>query len=606
MRARSLLTHICLLAAVYPAVSAPAATSSSVVSATVPSATSVDVSGCLTGADDVTDFGIVQPGSSVVTGTDCVVGFGSSNDTAALRMGQLDGIGRAMWARTTGTLDSSFGSGGTGIHTRNLSSIGDDLHDVSVAPNGRVVAAGVSTGNMLAASYLADGTPDTSFSGDGFVAYDWDNTGYEQAAGVLSTGDGGLFIVGTDTTTLSGSSSADALLVKFSPDGSRPGSFGSSGVVPIAATTGADEAVDLAFDPLGRVLAVGSVANASKDFTLVRVDATTGALDTSFGTAGRVDIDVGSSTTDSAAGLVVDPRSDRTFVAGTSGSVVAVAAITSAGALDGSFGVSGVRTFDVGSSEVVAGIGVDDLGRPYVAGEVDAGGPDDAWIARLTTTGDLDPAYGSGGIRIRATPADEIVRDLAVDGDGGAVLVGDVAAAPAIIAFTPAGSVDPTFGTDGIQQPAVFGAGTSEAFSVMRSADGSLVIAGGFTPTAGPSGSEAAVARLAMPTVEDFATGTTDWSNGPRMFATCLRGVGGSAITDGTTWSATGSCAAGAVDPWRAVPTTAASAGSKVAMTNASGASGSALLRFGLRVASNQAPGTYLAPVTFEVIAPAT
>ncbi len=93
-------------AAVASAAPAPAATSSSVVGATVPSATTLDMAGC-PNSTGVTQFGVVLPGSSVRTTTDCTISFGSSNDTARLRAVQADATGTAM-NRVTWTT----GSGG--------------------------------------------------------------------------------------------------------------------------------------------------------------------------------------------------------------------------------------------------------------------------------------------------------------------------------------------------------------------------------------------------------------------------------------------------------------------------------------------------------------
>jgi photosystem II stability/assembly factor-like uncharacterized protein len=72
------------------------ASGGSVVSATVPSATAIDVAACLPGVLGSTHFGVVLPGTTAVTGSDCSVAFGSSNDTAQLRVMQEDGSGTAM------------------------------------------------------------------------------------------------------------------------------------------------------------------------------------------------------------------------------------------------------------------------------------------------------------------------------------------------------------------------------------------------------------------------------------------------------------------------------------------------------------------------------
>lgn len=82
--------------------SGEAATSAVVVSADIPSATSLTTTLCQTGQAGRTDLGVVQPGSSVVTSADCEVVFGSSNDSAMLMIGQEDAYGttmaRAGWA----------------------------------------------------------------------------------------------------------------------------------------------------------------------------------------------------------------------------------------------------------------------------------------------------------------------------------------------------------------------------------------------------------------------------------------------------------------------------------------------------------------------------
>jgi hypothetical protein len=99
-RARRLLLHssplvaACVLAAWIPLAST-AATSSTVVGATVPSATAITPA-CATGAAGVTDIGNMLPGTAAATSLDCSVTFSSSNDTAQLRLGQTDLGGNAM------------------------------------------------------------------------------------------------------------------------------------------------------------------------------------------------------------------------------------------------------------------------------------------------------------------------------------------------------------------------------------------------------------------------------------------------------------------------------------------------------------------------------
>jgi photosystem II stability/assembly factor-like uncharacterized protein len=85
-----------------------AATGSTVVGASVPSATTLDASTCPPLAAGITNFGNVTAGSVLKTSADCAVTFGSSNDSASLRVAQSDGVGTAMgapasaWTRAIG------------------------------------------------------------------------------------------------------------------------------------------------------------------------------------------------------------------------------------------------------------------------------------------------------------------------------------------------------------------------------------------------------------------------------------------------------------------------------------------------------------------------
>ncbi len=112
------------------------------------------------------------------------------------------------------------------------------------------------------------------------------------------------------------------------------------------------------------------------------------------------------------------------------------------------------------------------------------------------------------------------------------------------------------------------------------------------------------VATHATGTVPDYG-GPVSWAS-DAAFGACLRSTTGDAAVDGTTWpvDGNGTCADGDADPWRAIaPTTAA--GAKLAFTPVSG-SGGVRLRFQLKAGAAQAPGAYIAPLTFSVIAPNT
>jgi photosystem II stability/assembly factor-like uncharacterized protein len=99
-----------MVAALLPG--ANAASSGTVVSATIPSAVSIDASGCPGGVAGITDFGTTQPGGPAVTSADCTIGWGASNDSSMIRTYQSDRTGTAMGrADQTWTIRNSADSG---------------------------------------------------------------------------------------------------------------------------------------------------------------------------------------------------------------------------------------------------------------------------------------------------------------------------------------------------------------------------------------------------------------------------------------------------------------------------------------------------------------
>jgi uncharacterized delta-60 repeat protein len=99
--------------------------------------------------------------------------------------------------------------------------------------------------------------------------------------------------------------------------------------------------------------------------------------------------------------------------------------------------------------------------------------------------GDLDPAFGSGGIAVVTFGAPGWVYDLAIDTGGKIVLAGRVDGGDATdanfaaVRLTREGSPDPTFGSGGrVEIPMGPGAAYDEANSVLVQSDGRIVIAG--------------------------------------------------------------------------------------------------------------------------------
>lgn len=191
----------------------------------------------------------------------------------------------------------------------------------------------------------------------------------------------------------------NSLEERFTPTaGQLDPSFGAGGLVTTRFPSASDDyGRSTAIDSLGRIVVAGYSNNGSNnDFAITRYTAA-GALDTSFGGTGIVTIAFGPSD-DEAYGIAIDSL-DRIVVAGSTknGSKydTAVARLTTAGALDTSFDGDGKQTIDLDLYEEVYSVAVDSLDRIVIAGSTYF----DYYfaVARLTSSGGLDSSFEVDG-----------------------------------------------------------------------------------------------------------------------------------------------------------------------------------------------------------------
>jgi uncharacterized delta-60 repeat protein len=213
---------------------------------------------------------------------------------------------------------------------------------------------------------------------------------------------------------------------------------------------------------------------------LVRYNAN-GALDTGFGTGGKVKAPPGSAN---AAAL---QRDGKILAAGAvpSGAATdfALARYNPNGTLDASFGTGGKVTTSIGpGNDSISGIGVQADGKIVVGGTTFNGTSEDFAVARYNANGSLDTTFGSGGKVTTSLGAfNDRANDLALQPDGKIVVVGNTfkskdAAAFAVVRYNANGTLDPTFGTGGKVITAV---GANDfAAAVAIQPDGKVLVAG--------------------------------------------------------------------------------------------------------------------------------
>jgi uncharacterized delta-60 repeat protein len=177
----------------------------------------------------------------------------------------------------------------------------------------------------------------------------------------------------------------------------------------------------------------------------------------------------------------------------------AVARYLPGGVLDPSFGDNGVTVTDFGKSwDWAYALALQPDGHIVVAGVSDRSGSRDFALARYTAGGQLDPSFGNDGLvltPIRPLSTD-IIHGVAVQPDGSVVAAGvtyddTVSLRPhgdfMLVRYTPRGELDPAFGVGGVVTTNFEGESYDEPYAVALQPDGRIVL-GGTSNTGGGFG----------------------------------------------------------------------------------------------------------------------
>lgn len=205
---------------------------------------------------------------------------------------QLDGRECMLLAQFApdGTPDTGFGDMGT---VKQLVGTGNSqANALALLADGRCVVGGSSFTDdatkydLAACRFLADGTPDPLFSGDGVavVAVSPDNDkGY-----ALAVQDDGAVLIGGVRNEVS-STQATVILVRLDAAGGPDPAFGTGGTASLFVGGYPTRGEDIALQPDGRILLCGTASPASdqRDAYLCRLN-TDGTPDDGFGNGGEL------------------------------------------------------------------------------------------------------------------------------------------------------------------------------------------------------------------------------------------------------------------------------------------------------------------------------
>lgn len=316
-----------------------------------------------------TDFGTSGKVTTDVSGNDVAYAVVIQSDGKIIVGGQSGPAGNTKFSlvrySSAGALDSTFGAGGT--LTTDITSADDWVTALAIDSNSKIVAAGTSlslAGNYKFAvvRYGTDGSLDTTFDGDGKNAYEPVTESHNKAYAITILSNGKIILAGTsqsgtyqmsvmritsagsvdaafgssgytlvdvsgsddvtrsvkidssDNIVLGGGNGSVMQVVRLTSAGALDTNFDSDGIQTIDVGTGADDGNALAIDGSGNIIVAGFATNTDKDFGLARLSSS-GSLDATFGTSGKVSTDYSQGPTNHNSIFAIALQSDGKIVA---------------------------------------------------------------------------------------------------------------------------------------------------------------------------------------------------------------------------------------------------------------------------------------------------
>lgn len=277
---------------------------------------------------------------------------------------------------TDGSLDSSFGNGGTVVITQPGSS---EIWQLAQQADGKILALGDSSGSgtfdFAVARLNSDGSLDSTFGKAGIATAPLSG----RAFGGVVQSNGDIVLAGEIN---GGNYNSQVALARFTPTGTLDSSFGTGGVVETDLPGWYDEASGVAVQSDGKLVVSAYTSPVGTyppyyDFALLRYN-TDGTLDSSFGSNGEVITDLGGD--DQTASVALQPDGEILVSGSTNpttsnynGSHAVLARYLPNGTLEGTIessatGLTGAKVVMAPNGEVF----VADEGLSFFGGELDA------------------------------------------------------------------------------------------------------------------------------------------------------------------------------------------------------------------------------------------
>lgn len=383
-------------------------------------------------------------------------------------------------------IDRSFGSNGKVVINASAASTGlSTAFGVAVHPlTGKVYAAGMGTLSnpdlygMAVTRLNADGTPDASFGSTGKQLIFYQGSGTDvtsRANGLIVLADGSVIVAGSVTSfgavmklnnaglldtsfgtggssimtfqasfnaitalgdgsfLVAGASGGNFIVAKFTSNGALDTTFGTGGFTKTAFVN-SDVAACIAVQTDGKIVVGGRT---SSDSALARYNSN-GSLDTSFGTGGKVLLNIVTGNPDQINEVQIQP--DNKIIAMGHGVPLTVGGerhillrFNTNGTLDSTFGNGGIAGTHFGNSqEFLYGGKLLPNGKIIVTGFVGRNGV----VARYNADGSPDRTFmcnGFGWVYFDTATTFGNLYDIAIQADGKMLVAGQSTSSPSIV-----------------------------------------------------------------------------------------------------------------------------------------------------------------------------
>jgi uncharacterized delta-60 repeat protein len=344
---------------------------------------------------------------------------------------------------SNGTLDTTFGT--NGVVTNNLG-IGDRLHTGAIAlqSDDKIIIAGTDFGDIantfVARFNAADGSLDTTFNS-------------QSTPGFID------FNIGQQADSINGADAPDALFINQANNS-----------ILVAGQTTENFSISTTKFAIARVTSAGQLDNTFHNGLGVETFAFSGsnfATATGIGLQSNGDIIVSGSATDPSSG-------DDDF---------ALIRLLSGGGLDNTFAGNGQVLTPFPNASATANALAIQSNDSIVLGGFASGlqsQTTSAALARYTSNGVLDTTFNTTGLVTTTSGGISSINALALQSDGKIIGAGNFNQQFGVARYTTTGALDTAFGTNGIAQPS-FGQpndnGTAAGVAI-QSNDGRIVVTG--------------------------------------------------------------------------------------------------------------------------------